>query len=84
MESADGSTIMNTMQQIVGAIATALATSFLMLGQSFYNGANKQAAFTNGVHFGIYFTIVLAVVGLCLAFKLKDPAKSKDVDLNSK
>lgn len=84
LESADGSTIMNTMQQIVGAIATALATSFLMLGQSFYNGANKQAAFTNGVHFGIYFTIVLAVVGLCLAFKLKDPAKSKDVDLNSK
>lgn len=55
-----------------------------MLGQSFYNGANKQAAFTNGVHFGIYFTIVLAVVGLCLAFKLKDPAKSKDIDLNSK
>ena len=84
LESADGSTIMNTMQQIVGAIATALATSFLMLGQSFYNGANKQAAFTNGVHFGIYFTIVLAVVGLCLAFKLKDPAKSKDIDLNSK
>ena len=28
-ESADGSTIMNTLQQIVGAIATALATSFL-------------------------------------------------------
>lgn len=29
-ESADGSTILNTMQQIIGAVATALATSFLV------------------------------------------------------
>ena len=32
LESADGSTILNTLQQIVGALATALATSFLELG----------------------------------------------------
>ncbi|KRN06479.1 DHA2 family efflux MFS transporter permease subunit [Liquorilactobacillus mali] len=70
-ESGDGSTIMNTMQQIVGAISTALTTSFLALGESFYPGKNSSASFTNGMHFGIYFTLVLAVIGLLLSFTLK-------------
>ena len=34
LESADGSAILNTMQQIVGALATALATSFLTVGRN--------------------------------------------------
>ena len=36
LESADGSTILNTLQQIVGALATALATSFLEFGHGIY------------------------------------------------
>lgn len=70
-ESADGSTILNTMQQIIGAIATALATSFLSWGQNTYQGPDKAAQFTNGVHYGLYFTLILAVIGLVVAFTLK-------------
>ena len=70
-ESADGSTIMNTMQQIVGAIATALATSFLVLGQTHVQNASKPEAFTNGVHFGFYFTLALAVLAFLLSLSLR-------------
>ncbi|UQS84254.1 DHA2 family efflux MFS transporter permease subunit [Bombilactobacillus thymidiniphilus] len=75
LESADGSTILNTMQQIVGAVATALATSFLSLGQNAYQGANAAARFTNGIHFGLFFTLVLAILGLILALGLGKKAK---------
>ena len=80
-ESADGSTIINTLQQIVGAIATALATSFLGLGTAAYHGANHAAAFTNGVHFGMAFTVVLTVVGVLIALSLKKEPESHDVTL---
>lgn len=68
-ESADGSTIINTLQQIVGAIATALATSLLQLGS---HGANSPVAFTNGVHYGIIFTIILAIIGLAIAISINN------------
>ncbi|MFT9098010.1 DHA2 family efflux MFS transporter permease subunit, partial [Liquorilactobacillus sp.] len=43
--AADGSTIMNTLQQVVGAISTAIATSLLSIGQaSYYANAGHQAA----------------------------------------
>ena len=78
MQSADGSTILNTMQQIVGALATALATSFLELGRMAGTG-NMATKFTNGVHWGIYFTIVLVVIGICLTFLMQDKAHSEDL-----
>lgn len=71
MESGDGSTILNTMQQIVGALSTALATSFLELGRQVGTGSSA-ARYTNGTHFGIYFTIVLIVIGIFLTFKMAD------------
>ena len=52
-ESADGSTIINTLQQIVGAIATAMATSLLQMGITASHGASSAVAFTHGVHNGI-------------------------------
>ena len=61
-ESADGSTIINTLQQIVGAIATAMATSLLQMGITASHGASSAVTFTHGVHNGIIFTIVLAVI----------------------
>lgn len=64
---------MNTMQQVVGAIATAIATSLLGIGQAAYaaNGTGQAAgAFTNGAHYGFYFTLALAVVGFLLALRL--------------
>lgn len=77
--AADGSAIMNTLQQVAGAISTAIATSLLGIGQAAYmaNGATNKAAdaFTNGAHYGFYFTFVLALVGCLLAFRL--PKKEK-------
>ena len=70
-ESADGSTIMNTLQQIVGAIATAIATILLATGQHAAHTTNKAAAFTNGAHYGFYFTIVLVIIGLLLSLLIK-------------
>lgn len=80
LESADGSTILNTLQQIVGALATALATSFLELGQKNVTGT-AALKFTNGFHYGIYFTLVLVVIALILSFRLQDRAK-KTQDIN--
>lgn len=71
--AADGSAIMNTLQQIVGAISTAIATSLLGIGQAAYlaHGAtNAAGAFVNGAHYGFYFTFVLALVGFLLALRL--------------
>ncbi|NLR09224.1 MULTISPECIES: DHA2 family efflux MFS transporter permease subunit [Lactobacillaceae] len=71
--AADGSAIMNTLQQVVGAIATAIATSLLGIGQAAYmaSGANHAAgAFVNGAHYGFFFTFVLAVVGFLLALRI--------------
>ncbi|WP_242335815.1 DHA2 family efflux MFS transporter permease subunit [Limosilactobacillus urinaemulieris] len=80
LESADGSTILNTLQQIVGALATAFATSFLELGQKNINGT-AAIKFTNGFHYGIYFTLVLVVIALILSFRLQSRAK-KTQDIN--
>lgn len=70
-ESGDGSTIMNTMQQVVGALATAFATSFLAWGSSVISGSGS-VRFTNGFHYGIYFAIVLIVIAIILSFKVQD------------
>ncbi|MFD1125019.1 DHA2 family efflux MFS transporter permease subunit [Lentilactobacillus raoultii] len=67
--SSDGSTIMNTFQQIVGAIATAIATALLGVGQQF-SAATRQIAFTNGVHLGFIFTLIIAIAALCLSFTM--------------
>jgi len=76
--AADGSAIMNTLQQIVGAIATAIATSLLGIGQLAANNAGLHGAmaFVHGTHYGFYFTFILALVGFLLALRLpKSEAK---------
>ncbi len=57
--NADGSTMMNTLQQVLGAVATAVATSLLGMGQA-ASAEGGAIAFTNGVHWGFMFTLVLA------------------------
>lgn len=74
--SGDGSTIMNTLQQIIGAISTALATSLLGIGEAASHGTAPQA-FTAGVHVAVYLPVVLAVMALIIAlttrsFKQRD------------
>ena len=70
----DGSTLMNTLQQVVGAICTATATCLLAIGQSSYaaaGGTDSALAFTTGSHYGFIFTLVLAVLGFVLAFRIR-------------
>lgn len=74
-QAADGSTIMNTLQQIVGAVATALVTLLLTFGESIDPSAKAATAFTTGVHYGIYFTIALIILGLIISLGLR---KKKD------
>ena len=69
--STDGSAILNTMQQVWGAVCTAVATSLLGIGQAAYQGADETARFTNGFHYGIVFTLVLAVLGIIVSFTIK-------------
>lgn len=74
--STDGSAILNTMQQVWGAVCTAVATSLLGIGQNAYNGTDKAAAFTNGIHYGLCFTLALAVIGFAVSLLLKSKRKS--------
>lgn len=66
--STDGSTIINTMQQVWGAVCTAIATSIMMIGRSFYIGTDKALQFTKGAHFGFGFALVLAIIGFLVSF----------------
>lgn len=77
LESADGSAILNTMQQIVGALATALSTSFLTVGRNAVSGSAAYK-FTNSVHYGMYFTIALTIIGFVVALFVKDDGKYID------
>ncbi|MBD5431802.1 MAG: multidrug efflux MFS transporter [Lactobacillus sp.] len=74
IESADGSAILNTIQQIVGALITAIVTSFLTIGKNSVSGS-MAFKFTNGIHYGIYFTIALAIMGFIVALFVKDDGK---------
>lgn len=75
----DGTAIMNTLQQVAGAIGTALAVSIMTAGtNSFLKGVadpedpvNMLSAFTNGVQNAFIFGMIVSIVGLVVAFFLK-------------
>ncbi|MFS0782116.1 DHA2 family efflux MFS transporter permease subunit [Bacillus sp. 1P06AnD] len=75
----DGSAVMNTLQQIAGAIGTAIAISIMAAGQnSFMNSAANPAnpslipeALTAGVQNAFLFAFAASVIGLVLAFFIK-------------
>jgi DHA2 family lincomycin resistance protein-like MFS transporter len=72
--STDGSTMLNTMQQVLGAVCTALATFLLATGQSAYlvaGGADAAEAFAQGSHLVFAFALVLAAVSFALACRIK-------------
>ncbi|WP_262316340.1 DHA2 family efflux MFS transporter permease subunit [Lacticaseibacillus parakribbianus] len=66
--SADGSAILNTLQQIVGAVATAIATSALAAGMRSQPGLAGQTA---GAHAGFAFVLALAVVAFAVSFGIR-------------
>lgn len=74
-----GTAIMNTLQQVSGAIGTAVAVSILSAGQSkFLSGVNNPespenllAGFTYGVQHAFIFALILAIIGLVISFFIK-------------
>ncbi|WP_307401759.1 DHA2 family efflux MFS transporter permease subunit [Paenibacillus anaericanus] len=75
----DGTAIMNTLQQVAGAIGTALAVSVMAAGQKSYlrgvtnpeDPANLLPAFTHGVQGAFIFGMCVAIVGLICSFFIK-------------
>lgn len=75
----DGTAIMNTLQQVAGAIGTAVAVSIMTAGAaSFMKGvanpvdpANAPLALTAGIQNAFIFAMVVAIVGLIVAFFIK-------------
>lgn len=74
-----GTAIMNTLQQVSGAIGTAVAVSILSAGQSRFLSSvanpetpeNQLAGFTSGVQNAFVFALVLAVIGLIISLFVK-------------
>ncbi len=72
--STDGSTALNTLQQVLGAVCTAVATSLLTAGEGAFTaagGTDAAAAFAQGSHWGFAFTLVLAALGFVFALRIK-------------
>ena len=75
----DGTAIMNTLQQVSGAIGTAVAISILSSSSKKYmssvadpeNPLNQLLAFTEGVKHSFVFAIILGGIGLILSIFLK-------------
>ncbi|WP_025690540.1 DHA2 family efflux MFS transporter permease subunit [Paenibacillus zanthoxyli] len=74
-----GTAIMNTLQQVAGAVGTALAISIMTAGSKSYlesvenplDPVHLIPAFTQGVQHAFIFATALAIVGLVIAFFLK-------------
>ncbi|SDD01913.1 MFS transporter, DHA2 family, lincomycin resistance protein [Terribacillus halophilus] len=75
----DGTAIMNTLQQVAGAIGTAVAISIMTAGSDRYmeSAANPQdpntaiQAFTEGVQSSFIFGIIAAIVGVVISFFIR-------------
>lgn len=66
--NADGSAILNTLEQIIGAVSTAIATSVLAIGTA---SASGVTGLSQGVHFGFIFALIIAVCGFLIAFRVR-------------
>lgn len=69
--STDGSTVMNTIQQVMGAIATALATYLVATGSAGAGQGDAAASFAIGAHWGFAFALVMAAIAFVLALGFK-------------
>lgn len=74
-----GSAIINTMQQVAGAIGTATASTMMTIGQQNYlsgitnptSPENIVASFTPGVQNAFIFAMAVSLIGLVLAIFIK-------------
>ncbi|MDF7664368.1 MFS transporter [Bifidobacterium sp. ESL0763] len=76
--STDGSTILNTMQQVLGAVITAVATILLAAGQASSHTGGKAMAFVTGSRWGFAFALALAVIAFLVSFGMARQTKADD------
>lgn len=75
----DGTAIMNTLQQVAGAIGTAVAISIMSSGaerfmntvEDISNPLNPLLAFTEGVQNAFWFAIIMAIIGFVISLFVK-------------
>ncbi|MNI52109.1 Multidrug export protein EmrB [compost metagenome] len=75
----DGTAIMNTLQQVAGAIGTAIAISIMSSGSEKFmttvkdisNPLNPLLAFTAGVQDAFLFAIIMAIIGFVISLFIK-------------
>ncbi len=74
----DGAAVMNTLQQIAGAIGTAVAVSIMSAGQASYmatadptNQLAVSEAMTAGVQNAFLFALTASIIGLVVSFFIK-------------
>ncbi|GIO29251.1 lincomycin resistance protein LmrB [Paenibacillus albilobatus] len=71
----DGTAIMNTLQQVAGAIGTAVAVSMMTAGQERYAeshpGGNVVDSLTAGVSHAFMFGMIIALVGFVIGLFMK-------------
>lgn len=80
--STDGSTALNTLQQVLGAVCTAVATNLLASGQASYyasGGTDSAMAFAEGSHLGFLFAACLAIVGFAASFGFRAASKRDEL-----
>lgn len=74
-DSNDGSTIMNTLQQVFGALSVSIATTFLIVGQHVNQSGHSAVKYMAGAHVS-FLWVTLLMVGLTFfAFKIVDEKK---------
>lgn len=77
----DGTALMNTLQQVSGAIGTAVAITIMSASQNTYlknsadsiDPATVSASLTAGVQDAFIFGLVLAIIGLIMSIFIKKP-----------
>lgn len=80
--SGDGSTIMNTLQQITGSLVTALTTILLGWGESIQSSGNSQTSFIYAAHYGFVFILLLVITTLILAIFLREQDEGSSLNSN--
>ncbi|ANZ67032.1 DHA2 family efflux MFS transporter permease subunit [Secundilactobacillus paracollinoides] len=75
-DSNDGSTIINTLQQVFGALSVSIATTFLIIGQHASTSTNAATTYMSGAHMSFLWVTVLMICLTFFAFKIV--AEKKD------
>lgn len=80
---ADGTAIMNTLQQVTGAIGTAIAVTIMSISTKNYPG-DEVNGMIEGVQNSITFGLIIAIIALVLSFFSKNVSEeSKSIEVQT-